>query len=132
MSKTEKTLRSGRKPSSGKPARSHYRIRNWAQYNQSLVQRGSIVFWISTLPIRVWKPATEHHRGGQFDYSDTAIECLLMLRSVFHLTLRATEGFAQFLLQLMKLSGSRQFSAPNFKHVYSPRNQLKCRSRVLP
>jgi Transposase DDE domain len=39
--------------------------------------------------------------GAQFESSDTAIECRLTLRSVYHLTLRATEGFASSLLELM-------------------------------
>ena len=42
-------------------------------------------------------------RGAQFEYSDLAIECLLTLRAVYHLTLRATEGFARSLFELMSL-----------------------------
>ena len=41
--------------------------------------------------------------GAQFQYSDTAIECLLTLRAVYRLTLRATEGLAGSLLDLMGL-----------------------------
>ena len=41
--------------------------------------------------------------GGQFDYSDTAIQCLLTLRAVFHLPLRATQGIARSVFELMGL-----------------------------
>ena len=66
---------------------------NWHDYNESLVQRGSITLWISEEDIGAWKPGGPRKRGGQFQYSDGAIQCLLMVRSVFHLTLRA-KGFS--------------------------------------
>ena len=31
-----------------------YRIRNWQQYNQSLVNRGRITFWFEEKPIEKW------------------------------------------------------------------------------
>lgn len=90
--------------SSRKSSRKTYRFRNWSDYNRSLVQRGSITLWISTDIAQSWKPDTQHRQGGQFDYTVAAIECLLIVRSVFHLTLRATEGFAQSAVRLMHLS----------------------------
>lgn len=80
-----------------------YRIGNWHDYNESLVKRGSITLWIREDAIEAWKPEGPHKRGGQLQYSDGAIQCLLMVRSVFHLTLRATEGFVRSVFQLMEL-----------------------------
>ena len=34
-----------------------YRIRNWKQYNQSLVNRGSITFWFNDEAITKWYSA---------------------------------------------------------------------------
>ena len=34
----------------------NYRIRNWSQYNKSLVERGSINIWFSKEAIDNWKP----------------------------------------------------------------------------
>ena len=82
--------------------KSQYRIRNWHDYNESLVQRGSITLWISEEDIGAWKPDGPRKRGGQVQYSDGAIQCLLMVRSVFHLTLRATEGFLRSLFHLLE------------------------------
>ena len=48
-----------------------------------------------------WRYQGPTQRGAQFQYSDLAIECLLTLRAVYHLTLRATEGFARSLFELM-------------------------------
>ncbi len=80
-----------------------YRIRNWAAYNKSLVQRGSITLWISADVIENWHPEPEgvRPRGGQVLYSDQAIECLLMLRAVYKLAYRQTEGFGQSVIDLL-------------------------------
>lgn len=77
-------------------------ITNWKQYNQALVNRGSITFWMDEKAIEQWM-AAEHHggRGRGFTYSDTAIETALMLKGVFGLPLRALEGFINSIFQLM-------------------------------
>jgi Transposase DDE domain len=80
-----------------------YRIRNWKQYNDALVNRGSLTLWVDQATLQAWNYQGPTQRGGQFEYSDTAIECLLTLRAVYHLTLRATEGFARSLFDLMAL-----------------------------
>jgi hypothetical protein len=80
-----------------------YRIRNWKQYNDALVNRGSLTLWVDQADPRAWRYQGPAQRGAQFDYSDTAIQCLLTLRAVYHLTLRATEGFARPLFELMRL-----------------------------
>jgi hypothetical protein len=78
-----------------------YRIRNWKQYNDALVNRGSLTLWVDRDTLRAWKYQGPARRGAQFEYSDLAIEGLLTLRAVYHLTLRATEGFARSLFGLM-------------------------------
>jgi Transposase DDE domain len=83
-----------------KPA---YRIRNWSQYNDALVRRGSITLWVDQDTLQAWRYQGPTRRGAQFEYSDLAIECLLTLRAVYHLTLRATEGFARSLFALMQV-----------------------------
>jgi IS5 family transposase len=80
-----------------------YRVRNWAEYNQSLVSRGSITVWIDEEVIETWHPEPEvkRQRGGQVKYSDRAIECLLMLKAVYGLPYRQTIGFAQSIFDLL-------------------------------
>jgi IS5 family transposase len=80
-----------------------YRIRNWKQYNDALVRRGSLTLWVDQATLEAWRYQGPPQRGAQFRYSDTAIECVLTLRSVYHLPLRATEGFARSILGLMGL-----------------------------
>jgi hypothetical protein len=80
-----------------------YRIRNWKQYNDALVNRGSLTLWVDQSTLRSWRYDGPARRGAQFEYSDLAIECLLTLKAVYHLTLRATEGFARSLFGLMRV-----------------------------
>jgi len=70
-----------------------YRVENWREYNASLVQRGSVTVWIAAEDVNAWTPAKTGQRGGQYQYSDAAIQCALTVKSVYHLPLRATEGF---------------------------------------
>jgi len=83
--------------------KARYRIRNWPEYNESLVNRYSLTLWISDEATESWEPSGPKKRGGQIRYTDGAIQCLLMLRSVFHLPLRGTEGFVRSVFELMGL-----------------------------
>lgn len=80
-----------------------YRISNWPAYEQSLRNRGDVTLWFSEDAIGAWTPAKTGKRGGQPIYSDIAIETALILRVVFHLPLRQTEGFLHSILKLMGL-----------------------------
>ena len=81
--------------------KSAYRIRNWKQYDDALVRRGSLTLWVDQETLQAWRYRGPSQRGAQLQFSDLAIECLLTLRAVYHLTLRATEGFAHSLFGLM-------------------------------
>ena len=82
-----------------------YKITNWRKYNESLVQRGSITFWFSEDVIDRWHHANDRPKVGHpFVYSDTAIECLLVLRELFQLPYRQTEGLGRSLVQLMQIT----------------------------
>jgi hypothetical protein len=81
-----------------------YKITNWAKYNESLVQRGSITYWFCEETVAKWRHDNASPRVGHpFVYSDTAIECLLILREVFQLPYRQTEGLGQSLVKLMQI-----------------------------
>ena len=78
-----------------------YRIRNWSAYNQALVQRGSLTLWVDEAALDAWQYTGPRQRGAQYTYSDSAIRCLLTLRAVYHLPLRATEGLARSVFDLL-------------------------------
>lgn len=77
-----------------------YRVRNWKEYNEALVNRGKIMFWITEEAMREWKEKNRTgKRGKPKFFSNTAIETALTLKEVFHLPLRQTEGFLASIFQ---------------------------------
>jgi len=91
-----------------------YRIRNWSKYNEALVKRGSITFWFSDDAIKSWESRERTGlRGRPQAYTDVAIQCMLMIRSVFHLPLRGLEGFTSSLITMLNLD----LSCPDYTTV---------------
>jgi hypothetical protein len=90
-----------------------YRISNWKEYNKSLIQRGSITIWFSDDAIEKWLASKDPGKKGRpFTYSDDAILTALLLRSVFHLPLRALQGFMISLVMLMEMALLRNSFPP--------------------
>jgi hypothetical protein len=83
--------------------RACYRVTNWKEYNESLVQRGDITVWFSAEALASWAHANDAVKVGRpFTYSDGAIECLLTLRELFRLPYRQTEGLGRALVKLLE------------------------------
>jgi hypothetical protein len=77
---------------------------NWAAYDASLRQRGSLTVWFHRRGYHTWRAARRTTRGGQAWYSPPAILTALMLRAVFHLALRRTEGLIGSIIGLLGLT----------------------------
>lgn len=89
-----------------------YKTRNWAEYNQSLKQRGSLSIWFDAE--MTWEVEASGRRGRQKTYSDAAIQACLTLKVLFGLPLRQTTGFVESLFKRVGLD----WSVPNFRgHV---------------
>lgn len=103
-------------PKKPKTRRHRYHLRNWSEYNAALRQRGSLTLWLDEDVITHWiqqpRAGERRPRGHPLVYSDLAIQCLLTLKAIFHLPLRATEGFARSVLELLRLSGT--LATPDF------------------
>ena len=83
-----------------------YKIRNWKEYNESLVKRYDINIWIKKGWVELWEEdlttgRRKKKRGGQTKYTKQAIECLLTIKYLFRLPYRGVEGLAHSLLPLM-------------------------------
>ncbi|MEK7306847.1 MAG: IS5 family transposase, partial [Nitrospirota bacterium] len=82
-----------------KQEKKKYKVRNWKEYNQALVDRGKIFFWITEEAIRNWEEQQKTgKRGKPRTFSNTAIETALTLQQVFHMPLRTGEGFLASIL----------------------------------
>jgi hypothetical protein len=81
-----------------------YEIRNWPEYDRALVRRGRLTLWFDETAIAAWRDTARSSGPGRPKiYAGAAIECALVLRSVFHLSPRATQGFLESVVTLMGL-----------------------------
>ncbi len=77
-----------------------YKTTNWKQYNQSLINRGSLTFWIDQEAISGWAQSKQNKRGRPRRFSDLAITTALMVKRVFSMLLRALQGFINSIFRL--------------------------------
>ena len=87
-----------------------YKVTNWKEYNEGLKKRGSLRLWIHNDVAEKWKHTGTKKRGGQQQYSDMAIELCLIIRKIYHLPLRQTEGFMNSFFEQNKL----KIKAPDY------------------
>jgi transposase len=106
--------------------KTRYRVSNSAEYDQALINRGSITFWISDKAIKNWDAKPAKKRGGQAKFSDLAIETALTLGLIFHLPLRQAEGFIRSIFELMGL----QSDVPDHTTLSRRSKTLKLKLRV--
>ena len=87
------------------PSVFRYRVRNWREYNHALIKRGRLIVWFDEHTVTAWRntePAAGP--GAPRLYADLAIECALVFKSVYHLSLRAAQGFLSSIMELMRLT----------------------------
>ncbi|EKP55605.1 transposase DDE domain protein [Acinetobacter baumannii Naval-82] len=58
-----------------------YRTTNWSSYNRALINRGNIAIWFD--PATQWYAPSKGKQGRNQTYSDAAIQCCLMIKSLF-------------------------------------------------
>lgn len=78
-----------------------YKVTNWPEYNDALRRRGDFTVWFTEGAIADWHPAKTGARGRPQEYSDHSIETAILIRQVFHLALRQTEGFMNSVARAM-------------------------------
>jgi hypothetical protein len=97
-----------------KYAKSRYRVRNWAEYEEGLRSRGDLTIWPSNDALDAWRAPPSGKPGGQRTYADIAIEAALTIRMVCHLALRQTEGFLRSLAHMLQV----EISVPDHTTLY--------------
>lgn len=105
-----------------------HKKRDWSKYNKSLINRGSLTFWIAPEIANSWGAAVqEKRRGRPFTYADTAIETTAIIRYVFNLTLRSCEGFLISLFKLLNLD----LSVPSYSQVCKRMKNIELPAHLL-
>jgi hypothetical protein len=87
------------KRNSGEP-KGVYRVKNWSEYNAGLIAQDSVTMWINECALTMVSEVEPVMRGRPHVYSDALIQALLTPEQVYHMTLRAAQGFAQSLREL--------------------------------
>jgi hypothetical protein len=109
-------------------AKKAYRVRNWTNYNKSLVQRGSLTFWFSKDVVDGWNQGVSDNSHGNQKYSEMVIISCLTFRQLFRLPLRATVGMMKSLLQLMNL----ELSVPDYSTLSRRGKSLEVNLNIKP
>ena len=78
------------------------------QSHQAVVNRGNLSIWFD--PNTQWYAQPQGKQGRNQIYSDVAIQCCLMMKSLFRLSLRMVTGFVQSLIKLCGLD----WTAPDY------------------
>lgn len=105
-----------------------YRVRNWKDYNKSLVGRGSLTFWFSPEVLKEWEKCESAEGHGNQRYSNWVITCGLSLRQLFRLPLRATQGLMRSIAEHLKLA----VVAPNYTTLCRRSKDLKINLGAKP
>ena len=82
-----------------------YKVENWPTYNKALIKRGDLTIWFSEEGIKKWyeEESENKERGRQRKYGDEAIKLMYVIRQVFNLRLRQTQGFVTSILKIMNI-----------------------------
>ena len=105
-----------------------YHVGNWPEYEQALVRRGDVTLWLSAEAMDAWRPAPSGRPGGPRKFSDVSIMTALMLRLVFGLPLRQTEGF---LRSVWSCPGGLTWSSQQLGQFLRWFHPAKCLSRPV-
>ena len=102
-----------------------YKVTNWPEYNDALRRRGDITIWFTEEAIKQWHPVKAGTRGRPLVYADHAIETAILIRQVFHLPLRQTEGFMNSIARMIGAAiNIPDFSSISKRAIELPRQTL--------
>ena len=84
--------------------KSKYKVCNWDEYNESLVNRGRINLWIDQYTLDHWLHL-EDSDNGQFavKYSDACIECGIRIKAMYNLPWRAVQGLLESIMEMCQM-----------------------------
>lgn len=86
-----------------KPTPKTYRTTNWSSYNRALINWGNISIWFD--PNTQWYAQPQNKQGRNQTYSDTAIQCCLMINT--QQVLYRPQYSGKFLLENNENGGKR-------------------------
>lgn len=110
-------------------AKTQKKIRNWSDYNKSLIKRGQILLSFDEDYLEQLYNSKAPKRGGQKIYSSEMYEYLLTIKVMLRLPWRATTGFAKSLLQ--KAFPDKVIQVPDYAHASREASKLELKIKPL-
>lgn len=105
------------------------KIRNWSEYNKSLVKRGQLLLSFTSDYIEQLYYQAPQYKGGQRLYSAQMYEFLINIKVFFRMPWRATTGFAQALLH--KAFPELLLQIPDYAHASRECRKLKLKIKTI-
>jgi hypothetical protein len=110
-------------------AKTQKKIRNWSEYNKSLVKRGQLLLSFTSDYIEELYYQAPQRKGGQKLYTPQMYEFLINIKVFLRLPWRATVGFAQALLQ--KAFPKLMLQIPDYAHASRECRKLKLKIKPV-
>jgi len=112
-----------------KSKKKKYKVRNWKEYDEALVNRGRVIFHITKEAIEKWEKCQPSKKPGRpHFFNDIAIETALVIQQTFRLPLRSVEGL---LADILRTLGSSAKS-PDYSTLSKRGKALSISIRVRP
>lgn len=112
-----------------KKKKTQYKVKNWSEYNKALKKRGSITIWIDEEELKKWKESQKTGKKGRPPkYSDELIQCAGIVRQVYQLAYRQTEGFMESIVKLMGL----EIEIPSYSQINRRLRKLDVKLGRIP
>lgn len=106
-----------------------FTVRSWAEYDAALRARGSLTWWVTDAAMKYWAALPRSTPGGQYFYSDLAIETSLKLRLVFGQPLRQTEGLMASIFDLLGVCN--EGAGPQYCEPARHELEVECQSMQI-
>jgi hypothetical protein len=94
--------------------------RDWHEYNQKLINRGSLTFWLDQNCLNSW--INKCGKKGRPSFSNLVIQAGCRFKSIYRLSLRSLQGFLDSILKISQ--SNPEFGINEFIRL-SPSDKIK-------
>ncbi|KAA6338655.1 hypothetical protein EZS27_013359 [termite gut metagenome] len=104
-----------------------YKVRNWKSYNSSLCKRGSLTLYLEDSVLKEWELCSQKKKQiGEQTYSDSIIQCCLLMKISYGLKLRQSTGFLESIFLLIRKS---HLLVPDYSTLSRRQKKPSCGSK---
>ena len=102
-------------------------MRKWSKYNRELVERARVDLYFSEEILQKWYNTGSQGAHRPKKYSNLAIESCLLIRCLFQLPYRQTEGIVRSLLHML---GAKNIKVPSYSQINRRQGDCEIDERI--